>query len=161
MTIDKDGLASLLERLEDEAQRLSGHSLDRGSLDAGIGANLASEAASVLAAQQEEIERLQSDLAAQIAGHRETARQSTENLIRANTAQARIDDAEGRARKHWQAFRDLRTEIIGGGPMCRDCADENGRCPHSGRPCDPDEAVKEQLAAWKASSRSRALKEAR
>jgi len=23
-------------------------------------------------------------------------------------------------------------------PMCRDCADNNGMCPHSGEPCDPE-----------------------
>lgn len=25
------------------------------------------------------------------------------------------------------------------GGMCRDCADENGVCPHSGAPCDTDQ----------------------
>lgn len=31
-------------------------------------------------------------------------------------------------------------------PMCRDCADENGRCPNNDmRLCDPYEAVLEQL----------------
>ena len=25
------------------------------------------------------------------------------------------------------------------GGMCRDCADENGVCPHSGAPCDNDQ----------------------
>lgn len=30
-------------------------------------------------------------------------------------------------------------------PMCRDCADHDGRCPHSGELCDPYEAVLEYL----------------
>lgn len=98
----------------------------------------------------EEVEQLRKDLAAQLAGHQETARQSTENLMRANTATAKLDEVEARARKHWQEFRDLRLDIIGHGPMCRDCADENGRCPSSGQPCDPDEAVQEKITNWKA-----------
>lgn len=48
-------MTDLIERLEEEAQRLSGHSLDHGSVDAGIASNLASEAAS-------ELSRLQSAL---------------------------------------------------------------------------------------------------
>lgn len=63
---------------------------------------------------------------------------------------AEVDKANERANKNWRDFRDLRRSIIGDGPMCRDCADENGRCPHSDQPCDPDEAVKEKLAAWRA-----------
>lgn len=45
MPIDELGL---VERLNDEAQRLSGHSLDHGSVDAGIASNLASEAAAAI-----------------------------------------------------------------------------------------------------------------
>jgi truncated hemoglobin YjbI len=44
----------LIERLKDEAQRLSGYSLDHGRADAGIAANLADEAASRI----EELERI-------------------------------------------------------------------------------------------------------
>jgi hypothetical protein len=32
----------------------------------------------------------------------------------------------------------LTTYVLRYGGMCRDCADENGTCPHSGMPCDPD-----------------------
>lgn len=106
-----------------------------------------SAATKVLLERNEELEK---DLAAQLAGHRETARQSTENLLTANTAKVRVEEAEGRARKNWQLFRDLRTEITGTGPMCRDCADADGRCPSSGRPCDPDEEVRERLAEFRA-----------
>jgi len=38
----------LVERLNDEAERLSGHSIDRGNVDAGIASNLASEAAAAI-----------------------------------------------------------------------------------------------------------------
>lgn len=38
----------LVERLNEEAERLSGHSIDRGSVDAGIASNLASEAAAAI-----------------------------------------------------------------------------------------------------------------
>ncbi len=31
-------------------------------------------------------------------------------------------------------------------PMCRDCADSDGRCQNSGEPCDPYEAALERLA---------------
>lgn len=48
MTAQND--AGLVERLRDEWQRLSGHSLDRGSVDAGVAANLAEEAATRLEA---------------------------------------------------------------------------------------------------------------
>lgn len=68
----------------------------------------------------------------------------------ADAINAALKETGERAAKNWRDFRDLRIEITGDGPMCRDCADENGRCPHSGQPCDPDEAVKEQIAKWKA-----------
>lgn len=97
------------------------------------------------------IKELEADLAAQIAGHQETASQGAEGLMRANTATAKLDEAEARARKYWQAFRDLRLDIIGHGRMCRDCADFDGRCQGNGQPCDPDEAVKEQIANWRIS----------
>ncbi|WP_375597614.1 hypothetical protein [Devosia sp. Naph2] len=61
---------------------------------------------------------------------------------------AELDKANERANKNWRDFRDLRLAIIGDGPMCRDCADFDG-CQGNGRPCDPDEAVKEQIAVWK------------
>lgn len=32
----------------------------------------------------------------------------------------------------------LTSYVLRYGGMCRDCADENGTCPHSGMPCDPD-----------------------
>lgn len=109
----------------------------------------------------EENEALRKDLAAQIAGHQETARQSTDNLVKANAANARIKEAEDRAAKNWRDFRDLRLEIIGHGPMCRDCADFDGRCQGNGPPCDPDEAAKEKLAEWKAAEvRVKAIDEA-
>jgi hypothetical protein len=34
------------------------------------------------------------------------------------------------------------------GGRCRDCADENGTCPHSGLPCDgSDKAIRHVLTA--------------
>ncbi len=36
-----------------------------------------------------------------------------------------------------KAIRELRKP----GPFCRDCADNDGTCPGTGRPCDPDEAI--------------------
>lgn len=38
------------------------------------------------------------------------------------------------------------------GGMCRDCADEDGICPHSGIPCDPDlsrKVMAKALQAWR------------
>jgi hypothetical protein len=32
------------------------------------------------------------------------------------------------------------------GPRCRDCADEDGTCPNSGLPCDPQEAAEKRIA---------------
>jgi hypothetical protein len=43
-----DNIAELVSRLEEEAERLSGHSIDRSSVDAGISSNLATEAAQAL-----------------------------------------------------------------------------------------------------------------
>ena len=50
----------LVERLRGEAERLSGHSIDRGSVDAGIASNLADEAAATierLLARQAKLEK--------------------------------------------------------------------------------------------------------
>jgi hypothetical protein len=33
------------------------------------------------------------------------------------------------------------------GPFCRDCADNDGLCPHGGRPCDPDERITRAILA--------------
>ena len=30
--------------------------------------------------------------------------------------------------------------------ICRDCADNDGTCPHSGKPCDPNES---KQASWR------------
>lgn len=78
----------------------------------------------------------------------------------ADALNAATKDAGDRAADMWRKFRDLRTEIIGDGPMCRDCADFDGRCQGNGPPCDPDEAVKEKIATWKAAeARIKALEE--
>ncbi|WP_269581876.1 hypothetical protein [Roseibium sp. Sym1] len=51
-----------------------------------------------------------------------------------------LDEVEDRSKRHWQELSALREAIQGGpSPMCRDCADENGTCPYSGYPCDPQE----------------------
>jgi hypothetical protein len=47
---------------------------------------------------------------------------------------------------------ELREAILGVGPMCRDCADSNGRCPNSGQLCDPQAAALERVAAWKSTT---------
>jgi hypothetical protein len=39
--------------------------------------------------------------------------------------------------------RALWTAILGGGPICRDCADQDGRCPSTNLPCDPQDACME------------------
>lgn len=44
----EEASSDLVKRLEEEAERLSGHSIDRGSVDAGIASNLASEAATTI-----------------------------------------------------------------------------------------------------------------
>ena len=51
---NKDEIEAVCEQLEDEATRLSGISIDRGSVDAGIASNLASEAATMLRTLAEE-----------------------------------------------------------------------------------------------------------
>lgn len=50
---------TLIERLREESQRLSGYSLDRGSVDAGIASNLADEAATALADRDAKIAELE------------------------------------------------------------------------------------------------------
>lgn len=37
---------------------------------------------------------------------------------------------------------ELERYVLKFGGMCRDCADENGTCPHSGIPCDSDIRLK-------------------
>lgn len=49
--------SDLVKRLEDEGERLSGHSIDRGSVDAGIASNLACEAAAALIAAEAQLAR--------------------------------------------------------------------------------------------------------
>lgn len=53
----------LVERLREEARRLSGHSLDRGSVDAGIASNVADEAADELEARATLITELHAEVA--------------------------------------------------------------------------------------------------
>ena len=162
MSTDKDLVRRLLEdadgiEMTADERHFPAHFLERAIRYE----ENAREAADRIEALTSELAEREKELAAQIAGHAETARQSTENLMRANTAQAKIDEAEARSRKHWQMFRDLREAIIGTGPMCRDCADEDGRCPYSKRPCDPDAAAAEQIVEWKAAeARIKALEDA-
>lgn len=159
--VDYDAIRATLSRPQDTTSEVVARLLT-GVVDVGMhddnstelfdvdGANdTMADAAALISSLIAERDGLAKDLAAQIAGHQLTASQSTGNLMRANTATSKLDEVETRVRKHWQAYRDLRLDIIGHGPMCRDCADENGRCPHSGQPCDPDEAVKEQIAKWR------------
>lgn len=66
MPIDELGL---VERLNEEAQRLSCHSLDHGSVDAGIASNLASEAAAAierLLAERDESDRAASAMSSDL-----------------------------------------------------------------------------------------------
>jgi hypothetical protein len=63
-----DNIAELVARLEEEAERLSGHSIDRSSVDAGISSNLATEAAQALT---------------RIAGERDKATAHAMTLLRA------------------------------------------------------------------------------
>ncbi len=49
--------SDLAKRLEDEGERLSGHSIDRGSVDAGIASNLAFEAAAGMLAAEAQLAR--------------------------------------------------------------------------------------------------------
>ncbi len=59
-----------------------------------------------------------------------------------------------------QYFQDrsaLWEALLDSGPMCRDCADEDGRCPTLGRPCDPQVAALERIAELKAAANRAAL----
>lgn len=49
----------------------------------------------------------------------------------------------------WEKYCELRDAILGIGSMCRDCADENGRCPHSKQLCDPHLAALEVVGVLK------------
>ncbi len=45
----------------------------------------------------------------------------------------------------WAVARGEDPEDRDDGPRCRDCADADGRCPVSGRPCDPQEEAIERI----------------
>jgi hypothetical protein len=94
-------------------------------------------------AQREQIQRLTKE-------RDEAQAEAYRSQQQAVVAQQAVSEASERAAKNWRDFRDLRIAITGDGPMCRDCADFDGRCQGDGRPCDPDEAVSEQIATWKA-----------
>ena len=51
-------MSDIVERLEAEAMRLSGHSIDRGSAEAGLSAVLATEAADEIERLREALERI-------------------------------------------------------------------------------------------------------
>lgn len=54
----------------------------------------------------------------------------------------------GMVSRQWQAeWHRLIEAIVPRGPMCRDCADNNGRCPTDDLPCDPTERALELLRA--------------
>lgn len=57
-TITTQAVREIAERLEEEGHRLSGRSLDHGSADSGIAANVAGAASSMLLALVEERDRL-------------------------------------------------------------------------------------------------------
>ena len=69
------------------------------------------------------------------------------------------DAANSRAKGNWKHLSRL-WDLAKGydpdddeeGPRCRDCADENGRCPHSGFPCDPQEEAEERIRKMFAAS---------
>lgn len=58
----------LIKHLREEAERLSAHSLDRGAQEAGIAANLASQAADALEQMEAVMTRL-SDMSVDVAVH--------------------------------------------------------------------------------------------
>lgn len=97
ITEDVIGLMDNLALNAIEADRLNSE-YDRAQ------AELHRRSSAMLAALLEENERLQKHLSAQLAGHQETARQSTANLLRANKAEALIAEVtkviRGRQRRH-------------------------------------------------------------
>lgn len=56
---------------------------------------------------------------------------------------------EGYSKGRKDGARHVKMEVIKAaykpGPICRDCADENGTCPSTGKPCDPYEAALDRL----------------
>ncbi|MBO9589585.1 hypothetical protein [Devosia sp.] len=131
------------EMVESLQRGVQEHVPYEGHWNIGDADKLMLQAAALITSQEAEIERL--------AKERDDASADAYKANKAADAiNAALKETGERAAKNWRDFRDLRIEITGDGPMCRDCADENGRCPHSGQPCDPDEAVEEQIAKWKA-----------
>ena len=68
-------------------------------------------------------------------------------------ALARLAAAEKRSKENWTRVRRLWDLAKGWdpddgeeGPFCRDCADEDGRCPNSGFPCDPQAEAEERIS---------------
>lgn len=49
----------------------------------------------------------------------------------------------------WAKYCELRDAILGRGPMCRDCADEDRRCPHTRQLRDPHLAALEGVRVLK------------
>ena len=49
--------------------------------------------------------------------------------------------AEAQQQKWFKNCQRMWDAIIPHGPRCRDCADADGTCPHSGLPCDPTDAA--------------------
>lgn len=50
----------------------------------------------------------------------------------------------------WDRAKGYDPDDYDDGPRCRDCADEDGRCPHTGLSCDPQEAAEERIVRVRA-----------
>lgn len=130
---------------EDLATEHTGERVDLLTREIDVPVDDLIEAADLITSQAAEIERLKKE-------RDEAYADAYRSSLLAIDRLAEADKEKERANANWRSFRDLRLAIIGDGPMCRDCADADGRCPSSGKPCDPDEAVTEQLSAWRSTT---------